>query len=74
MKKLSKHQEYSVSITLEEMARQTCLPLAEAKAAIKELEKRKLITVVRSPLSAPRYIINLEEIERQAGNLSSRGV
>ncbi len=74
MKKLSKnHSEYSVSITLEEMARQTCLPLAEAKAAIKELEKRKLITVVRSPLSAPRYIINLEEIERQSGKRKTRG-
>ncbi|ELV8682587.1 hypothetical protein K6U58_09790 [Vibrio fluvialis] len=74
MKKLSKnHSEYSVSITLEEMARQTCLPLAEAKAAIKELEKRNLITVVRKPLSAPRYIINLKEIERQAGTNRTRG-
>lgn len=67
------NQEYSVSITLEEMARQTCLPLAEAKAAIKELEERKLITVVKSPLSAPRYIINLKEIERQAGTIRTRG-
>ncbi|WP_315918802.1 hypothetical protein [Vibrio fluvialis] len=74
MKKLSKNNpEYSVSITLEEMARQTCLPLAEAKAAIKELEERKLITVISHPLSVPRYIINLKEIERQAGTIRTRG-
>ncbi|MBY7855446.1 hypothetical protein KW429_17355 [Vibrio fluvialis] len=74
MKKLSKNNpEYSVSITLEEMARQTCLPLAEAKAAIKELEERNLIKVISHPLSVPRYIINLEEIERQAGTNRTRG-
>ncbi len=73
--KLEPHtnQEYSVSITLEELARQTCIPLSEAKDAIKELEDRKLITVIRSPLSAPRYIVNLKEIERQAGTIRTRG-
>lgn len=66
--------EYSVSITLEELAHQTCIPLPEAKAAIKELEDRKLITVISHPLSASRYIINLEELERQSGTIRTRGV
>ncbi len=67
------NQEYSVSITLEELARQTCIPLSEAEEAIKELEERKLITVISHPLSVPRYIINLEEIGRQSGNRKKRG-
>lgn len=68
------NQEYSVSITLEELARQTCIPLSEAEEAIKELEERKLITVISHPLSVPRYIINLDEIERLAKQSQSRGV
>lgn len=67
------NQEYSVSISLEELARQTCMPLSEAKEAIKELEDRKLITVIQEPLSEPRYVINLKEIERQAGTIRTRG-
>lgn len=55
------------------MARQTCLPIPEVKAALKELEKKNLITVVRHPLMIPRYIINLDEIERLSKQSKSRG-
>lgn len=75
MKKLSKNNpEYSVSITLEEMARQTCMSIPEVKAAIKQLEAKNLVTVLRHPFAIPRYIINLDEIERLAKQSQSRGV
>ncbi|WP_332400351.1 hypothetical protein [Vibrio metschnikovii] len=70
---MNNNSEYSVSITLEELARQTCMPMLEAEAAIKELEERRLITVICHPLLVPRYIINLKEIERQAEKSSTRG-
>lgn len=66
--------EHSVSLTIEEMARQTCLPIAEIKEAIRELEKKHLITVVRHPLAVPRYIINLDEIERLGSQSKPREV
>lgn len=59
------NHEYSVSLTLEQMAHQTCIPISEIGSAIKELKDRNLVTVVRLPLSKPRYIINFEEIQRQ---------
>lgn len=75
MKPFSKNNsEHSVSITIEEMARQTCMSIPELNAAIKLLEDRGLITVVRHPFSIPRYIINLDEIERLAKQSHSREV
>lgn len=68
------NSEHSVSITIEEMARQTCMSIPEVKAAIKQLEDRGLVTVVRYPFSIPRYIINLDEIERLAKQSQSREV
>lgn len=68
------NSEHSVSITIEEMARQTCMSIRELNAAIKQLEDKGLITVVRLPFSIPRYIINLDEIERLAKQSQSRGV
>lgn len=58
--------EYSVSISIEELSRQTCMPLTEAEAAIQELVDRQLIKAIHHPLLSPRYIVNLDEIERQA--------
>lgn len=68
------NSEHSVSITIEEMARQTCMSIRQLNAAIKQLEDKGLITVVRLPFSIPRYIINLDEIERLAKQSQSRGV
>ncbi len=74
MKTFSKNNsEHSVSITIEEIARQTCMSIPELNAAIKQLEDRGLVTVVRHPFSIPRYIINLDEIERLAKQSQSRG-
>ncbi len=64
---------YSVSITIEDMARKTCMPIPEVEAAIRLLEDRKLVTVVRTPFFIPRYIINLDEIELLAKQSQSRG-
>ncbi|MCZ4372316.1 hypothetical protein O4H50_10980 [Vibrio diazotrophicus] len=75
MKPLSmNNSEHSVSITIEEMSRQTCMSIPEIKAAIKQLEDRGLVTVVRHPFSISRYIINLDEIERLAKQSQSREV
>ncbi|MBE4020775.1 hypothetical protein HJ130_18100 [Vibrio parahaemolyticus] len=59
------NHEYSVSLTIEELARQTCMPATEIEAAIKVLEDRNLVTVVKLPLSAPRCIIDLKGIKSQ---------
>lgn len=67
------HSDYSASITIEEMARQTCLPISEVKDVLKELEAKNLITVVRHPLTIPRYVINLDVIERLSKQGKSRG-
>ncbi|ANP63864.1 MULTISPECIES: hypothetical protein [Vibrio] len=59
------NHEYSVSLTIEELARQTCMPATEIEAAIKVLEDRNLVTVVKLPLSEPRYIIDIKGIKNQ---------
>ncbi|WP_425304594.1 hypothetical protein [Vibrio diazotrophicus] len=48
------------------------MSIPELNAAIKQLEERGFVTVVRHPFSIPRYIINLEEIERLAKQSQSR--
>ncbi|ENP8372315.1 hypothetical protein ACPP0W_001458 [Vibrio alginolyticus] len=59
------NHEYSVSLTIEELAGQTCMPATEIEAAIKALEDRNLVTVVKVPLSEPRYINDIKSIRSQ---------
>ncbi len=59
------NHEYSVSLTIEELARQTCMPATEIEAAIKVLEDRNLVTVVKLPLSEPLYVIDIKSIKSQ---------
>jgi DNA-binding MarR family transcriptional regulator len=70
---LNGNADYSTSITIEEMARQTCMPVEDVNMALKELEEKNLITAVRHPLMIPRYIINLDEVERLATQSQPRG-
>lgn len=59
------NHEYSGSLTIEELARQTCMPATEIEAVIKALKDRNLVTVVKLPLSEPRYIIDIKSIKSQ---------
>ncbi|MBT0094267.1 hypothetical protein [Vibrio alginolyticus] len=59
------NHEYSVSLTIEELAGQTCMPATEIEAAIKVLEDRNLVTVVKLSLLKYLYVIDITSIKSQ---------